>query len=231
MDIPSQSDTTLVTQAKGGDFTAFEALVTRHEGRAYSIAMNILRNREDAEDAVQDAFISVLKALPGFREEASFRTWLTRIVVNAALKALRKRKGRATVAIHDNISEDARGDIPHPNRISSWPEDPARIMEQKDLRALLLEAIGTLNEKHRIVFVLRDMEGLSVRETAEALDLSESNVKVRLLRARLALREKLAHHFAEETAGAPATHTHAHDGPASTPAAEILESYQKSYNG
>lgn len=191
-------DSVLVTQAQAGDFGAFEHLVNRHESRAYSIAMNILRRRHDAEDAVQTAFLNALEGIDRFRGDASFATWITRITVNTALKALRKRRGRPDVPFHDADGANEVGPIPLPDYIAAWRGDPAAIVARNDLRRILDEAIDALPEKHRVVFVLRDMEGLSVRDTAHTLGIREGNVKVRLLRARLALREALTRVFGDE---------------------------------
>ncbi len=218
------SDATLVARAKGGDFGAFEELVSRHEGRVYAIAMRILRQRQDAEDATQTVFLNALEHLDGFREEAAFATWITRVAVNTALKWLRKREGIASVSL-DGGREAETGEIRHPELIAPWPGDPARLLAQKDLKRVLDEAIESLPEKHRLVFVLRDVEGLSVRETAEALGISEANVKVRLLRARLALREALTAVFGDKTRRIVPDHAHG-DGRHATTADELLRIYE-----
>jgi len=219
-------DATLVSRAKAGDFGAFEGLVTRHEGRVYSIAMNILRQRQDAEDMTQTVFLSALEHLDGFREEAAFATWITRVAVNTSLKALRKRKGLSTVSLEAGRDEET-GEIRHPGVIAEWRGDPARIVAQKDLRRILDEAIEALPENHRLVFVLRDVEGLSVRETAEALGISEANVKVRSLRARLALRETLTRAFGDESRRLFPDH----GADQATPAEELLRLYENPARG
>ncbi len=220
-------DSTLVAQAKAGDFEAFEQLVSRHEGRVYSIAMNILRQRQDAEDVTQTAFLSALEHLDGFREEAAFATWLTRVAVNTALKALRKRKGLPAVSL-DAGRETETGEVRHPELIAPWPGDPAKLLAQKDLRRALDAAIEGLPENHRLVFVLRDVEGLSVRETAEALGISEANVKVRLLRARLALREALTETFGDKSRRLVPDHAEPEH---STAAEELLQLYENPARG
>lgn len=219
-------DGPLVRRAKEGDYRAFEELVSRHERRLYNLAARLLRQREDAENAVQTAFLNVLEHLDDFREESSFATWITRITTNAALNVLRKRRGIETVPLRETGSDDEEGEIPHPEYIADWRGDPARIVEENELRRILDEAIIALPEKLRLVFVLRDVEGLGVRETAQALGIGEANVKVRLLRARLALREKLTRVFGDETKRI--LHAGHHEGgdPASTPAEVMLRSYQ-----
>ena len=185
-------DAQLVVLAKAGELPAFEALVHRHERAAYSLARRMLQNEQDAEDVTQQAFLSAVEHLAGFREEASFKTWLLRIATHAALKVIRKRKGLDTVSLEE-VTEvsDNLDSIPHPEYIADWRQSPEQLVERNETRRLLDEALTLLDEKHRLVFLLRDVEGMSVKETADALGLGESNVKVRLLRARLQLREHL----------------------------------------
>jgi len=218
-------DAALVEQAKAGQFDAFEQLVTRHERRVYSVAMGILRQPADAEDVAQTTFLNALEHLDGFRREASFATWIQRIAVNASLKVLRGRRTRRVVSNDPDAGNGDTGDIPHPQYIAQWREDPARIAERKDVRDILDKAIATLPENHRLVFVLRDVEGLSVKETAEAMDISQANVKVRLLRARLALREKLTRVFGDDSTRVVATHEHG-DGKDATSAEALRRSYE-----
>lgn len=198
---PEVTDAELVRRAKAGELPAFETLVFRHERQLYALALRILQNPHDAEDITQQAFLSALEHLASFREEASFATWLNRIATFAALKVIRKRRGLDTVSLEENTEpRDDYDKIPHPEFIADWKESPEQLVERNETRRLLDEALAQLDEKHRLVFLLRDVEGLSVRETAEALSLSEANVKVRLLRARLQLREHLT-----QVLGDPAT--------------------------
>jgi RNA polymerase sigma-70 factor, ECF subfamily len=198
---PEPPDGELVRHAKTGDLAAFEALMARHEQRVYSLARRITLQEQDAEDVTQQAFLSALENLDGFREEARFSTWLLRIAAHAALKIIRKRKGLATVSLEANTEErDGYDLVPHPEYIADWRQSPEELVHQNEVQRLLDDALAQLDEKHRLVFLLRDMEGFSVKETAEALKLTEANVKVRLLRARLQLREQLT-----RTLGDPAT--------------------------
>jgi RNA polymerase sigma-70 factor (ECF subfamily) len=191
-------DAELVRLAKGGDLAAFEALTTRYERQIFSLALRMLRHEQDAEDVTQQTFISVLEHLDGFREESSFATWIMKIATYAALKIIRKRRGLETVSL-DQTTEPSDGYdlVPHPEYIADWRESPEQLVQRNETRRLIDDALDQLDEKHRLVFILRDVEGLSVQETAEALGLSESNVKVRLLRARLQLREILTHAFGD----------------------------------
>ena len=189
---PELPDAELVRRAQGGELDAFEALTNRYEQRVYSLALRMLRHEHDAEDVTQQAFLSALENLGGFRGDASFATWLLRIATHAALKVIRKRKGLDTVSLEEATEPgDDYESIPHPEYIADWKQSPEQLVHKNEIRRLLDEALAKLDEKHRVVFLLRDVEGLSVKETAEALGLSEANTKVRLLRARLQLREEL----------------------------------------
>jgi RNA polymerase sigma-70 factor (ECF subfamily) len=189
---PAASDTDLVARAKAGELDAFEALTNRYEQRVYSLALRMLRQEQDAEDVTQQTFLSALENLDGFRGDASFATWLLRIATHAALKVIRKKRGLDTVSLEEATEEaDSYGTIPHPEYIADWRQSPEQLVRKNEIQRLLDDALAKLDEKHRLVFLLRDVEGLSVKETAEALGLSEANTKVRLLRARLQLRELL----------------------------------------
>ena len=205
------SDAELVARAKLGDLAAFEALTSRYEQRVYSLAMRMLRQEQDAEDVTQQTFLSALENLNGFRGEASFSTWLLRIAAHAALKVIRKRKGLDTVSLEEATeSQDENGTIPHPEYIADWRQSPEELVQRNETRRLLDGALAQLDEKRRLVFLLRDVEGLSVKETAEALGLSEANVKVRLLRARLQLREQLTRTLGNPERRLIPTHNHPH---------------------
>jgi RNA polymerase sigma-70 factor (ECF subfamily) len=189
---PEASDAELVARAKAGELDAFEALTNRYEQRVYSLALRMLRHEQDAEDVTQQTFLSALEGLEGFRGDASFSTWLLRMATYAALKVIRKRKGLDTVSLEEATEPAEDYDtIPHPEYIADWRQSPEQLVQENETRRLLDEALAKLDEKHRLVFLLRDVEGLSVKETADALGLSETNTKVRLLRARLQLREEL----------------------------------------
>jgi RNA polymerase sigma-70 factor (ECF subfamily) len=192
------SDSELVRRAQSGELQAFEALVQRHERPVYALARRIVRHEQDAEDVTQQTFLSALEHLESFREEAAFSTWLLRIATHAALKVLRKRRGLPTVSLEANTEpQEGYETVPHPEFIADWRESPADLAQRQETRRLLEAALEQLDEKHRLVFLLRDVEGLSVSETSEALGLSEANVKVRLLRARLQLREQLTRSFGD----------------------------------
>jgi len=191
-DTHNPADEVLVQRAQKGELDAFETLTNRYVQRVYSLALRMLRHEQDAEDVTQQTFVSALENLPRFRGEASFSTWLLRIATHAALKVIRKRKGLDLVSLEETTEpSEESAHIPHPEYIADWRQSPEQLAQRNEVQRLLEEALGQLDEKHRLVFLLRDVEGLSVRETAEALGLSEANTKVRLLRARLQLRELL----------------------------------------
>lgn len=203
-------DSDLVQRAKAGELAAFETLVGRHERLVYSIARRIVQQEQDAEDVTQQAFLSAMEALDNFRGESSFATWLQRIATHAALKVLRKRKGLPMVSLEAGTEpQEGYNSVPHPEFIADWKDSPSELVERHETRRLLDEALDRLDEKRRLVFLLRDVEGLSVKETAEALGLTEANVKVRLLRARLQLREQLTREFGDP---AKRFEPHRHEG-------------------
>jgi RNA polymerase sigma-70 factor (ECF subfamily) len=210
MSLAAQSDEALVRLANAGELAAFEELTTRYEQKVYSLARRMLRQEQDAEDVTQQTFLSALEHLGGFRTEASFATWLMRIATHAALKVIRKRKGLEVVSLEAATEPREDGErAPHPEFIADWRESPEQLAQRRETQHLIEEALAQLDEKHRLVFLLRDIEGLSVKETAAALGLSEANVKVRLLRARLQLREQLTRAFGDERRRL-APHQHGH---------------------
>jgi len=177
----------LVKAAKSGDATAFEELVNRYELKIFRLTMNITRNREDAEDAMQDAFMKAYSHLSSFQEDSRFYTWLVRIAANEALMRLRKRRPNQF-----SIDEPIEGeDDLMPREIEDWGPSPEQRYAQSEMHEILDQAIDGLSPDFRTVFVLRDIEELSTEETATAIGISVAAVKSRLLRARLKLRQKL----------------------------------------
>ncbi|MGB9626030.1 MAG: RNA polymerase sigma factor [Phycisphaerae bacterium] len=200
-------DAESVRLARQGDYEAFERLVARHERSIYTLAMRIVRNPEDAEDVVQQTFLSVLEHLNGFAGQSQFRTWLVRIATNHALKTLRKRRG-LPIAATGAAGEDDDTWLPHPEFIAPWRDDPGELAGRRETQQLLDAALDQLDEKYRLVFLLRDVEGLSTEETARELGITVANVKVRLLRARLMLREKLTRTLGDTQRRVIARHDH-----------------------
>jgi RNA polymerase sigma-70 factor (ECF subfamily) len=206
------ADRPLVEQARAGDFSAMESLLLKYEREVFGVARRIVQQHQDAEEVVQQTFLSVIEHLEGFRENSRFRTWLLRIATNHALALLRKRAIRAAPSLDDRNTNDGDGDdaydkLPHPEYIAAWRETPEDLAIRRETRQSIDEALATLGDKYRVVFVLRDIEEFSTRETAETLGISEEAVKVRLLRARLMLRERLTRLFGDEaTQVAPHAH-------------------------
>ena len=182
----------LVRAAKGGDISAFEQLVKRYDRNVFRLAQHITQNREDAEDVVQEAFLKAYQHLSGFQEQSKFYTWLVRIAVNESLMKLRRRRADKTVSLDQEIETE---DNSMPREVADWSPNPEQAYGQAELNGILAKTIGGLPGGFRTVFVLRDIEGLSTEETAEALQLSVPAVKSRLLRARLQLRERLNRYF------------------------------------
>ena len=191
--IPSQSDESLLVQkAKGGDAEAFTELVNRYKRKIYRLAKNITRNDEDAEDVLQDAFLKAYEHLDSFEGNSKFYTWIVRIAVNEALMKLRKRRGDRQVSLDEPVG---LGEEEVKREIAVWEDNPEQRYSREEMQQILDEAVDSLKEDFRTVFVLRDIEELSTEQTAEALGISVPAVKSRLLRARLALREKLTRKF------------------------------------
>lgn len=203
-----ETDEQLLAQAAQGRFAAFQDLVKRFQGRVFGLALRITSNRHDAEDVTQQTFVSLIEHLESFRGDASAATWILRIATNHALKVLRKRRGLPTQPWPDPSGNDSSAALPHPDYIAHWQASPATLAERAEVREQVEAALLALDDKYRVVFVLRDIEGLSVKETAEALGLSESNAKVRLLRARLMLREQLTRAFGDESTRVFPNHDH-----------------------
>ncbi len=202
------SDEHLMSQAAAGNFAAFQELIARFQSRVFGVAVRIVGQRQDAEDVTQQTFLSLIEHVESFRGESSVATWILRIAANHALKVLRKRRGLPTVAWAESTDEDSYSTLPHPEFIARWSASPETLVQQAEVREQIESALTTLDEKYRIVFVLRDIEGLSVRETAKALELTEATVKVRLLRARLMMREQLTRAFGDESTRLFPNHEH-----------------------
>ena len=188
----SSDELDLVTRAREGDTAAFSALLKRYEAKIFRLAMNITQNREDAEDVLQETFLKAYEHLDQFQGNSKFYTWIVRIAVNQALMKLRKRKSSRAISLDEEIDT---GEDTVVREIAAWDPDPEQRYSQDELHTILTEAIDTLAPIYRTVFTLRDVDGLSTEETAEALDLSVPAVKSRLLRARLQLRDKLTRFF------------------------------------
>lgn len=189
--IAREDEHLLVASAQRGDLKAFEELVSRYENKIFRLTLHITGNHEDAEDAMQDAFLKSFSHLKEFHGESRFYTWLVRIAANEALMRLRKRRPNQF-----SLDEPIKGDEDLiPREIEDWGPSPEQRFAQTEMREILSSAIEELEPDYRMVFVLRDIEDLSTEETAKTLGISVPAVKSRLLRARLKLRGKLSRTF------------------------------------
>jgi RNA polymerase sigma-70 factor (ECF subfamily) len=180
---------------RSGDRNALAQFVEAYSAQIYQLALKMLNNTQDAEDVLQNTFLKAFQHIDGFEGRSSLSTWLYRIAANEALMMIRKRRPEITEA--DGRMMDGEGEEITPTEFIDWgllPEEELLSGESKDR---LDQAVQNLPEKLRIVFLLRDIEGLSIKETAQSLELSEAVVKTRLLRARLRLREALAAYYRE----------------------------------
>jgi RNA polymerase sigma-70 factor, ECF subfamily len=178
----------LIQRVRDGEHEAFYELIRPYERRVYAAAFALLRNEADADDCAQEAVLKEFKNIRQFRAEAKFSTWLIQITINEA--RMRRRKERADL-LEPIEKEDETGSYT-PRDFADWREIPSEVLERKEVRQKLAEALGSLGQIYREVFVLRDMEQLSIEETANALGITTASVKTRLLRARLMLRDLLA---------------------------------------
>lgn len=191
---PVDDEAVLVAQLRAGDEAAYEHVVRAYGGRLLAVARRIVGSEEDARDVVQDAFLNAFKSVSRFEGNAKLSTWLHRIVVNAALMKLRTRKRKPEQSI-ETMLPSFLDDGHHEERFKSWDEPIDKVMERKEARELVRRQIDALPEGYRTVLVLRDIEGLDTEETANLLGLSVNATKIRLHRARQALRTMLAPHF------------------------------------
>ncbi len=187
------ADTELVTGARDGDTRAFDELVRRYRDKVYRLSFKILRNEDDAAEALQDAFLSAYRGLSSFKAESTFSTWLYRIATNASLMKYRKRRDNlVSLEQSQNPNEGAEA-----LQLPDWSTQPLEELLDAETHQVMEEGKSLLDEDLRTVFTLRDEEGLSNAEVAEILDLSVAAVKSRLHRARLRLRDRLSRYFAD----------------------------------
>jgi RNA polymerase sigma-70 factor (ECF subfamily) len=189
----------LIAASKDGDSAALDTLVRTHQDRVYGFAMRMCRNAEDAKDILQETFLGMVRSLREFREESKFSTWLYRIAANACLK--KRRRGVHDPAPEQELSLDEL--MPRPDaegrkpEIADWSDDAERALLRGELSGRMEAAIDRLPKDYKIVLVLRDVEGLSAEETAQAVGLSVAAVKSRLHRARVFVRKELTTYLAE----------------------------------
>lgn len=181
---------------RAGDRAEFARMVALYSPQVYRLGLKITADEQDAEDVLQETFVKAMKALPGFEGRSSLVTWLFRIATNEALMVLRRKKPQVTLA-DEPCDADEEDGMPHPQQIVDWCCLPEAEMLSSETKAQMDRAAEELSPALRSVFVLRDLQGYSVRETAEALGVAEAVVKTRLVRARLKLREALSVYFGE----------------------------------
>ena len=183
----------LVRRVQSGDTNAFYDLVRPYERPLFLAALGLVKNDADAEDVAQEAVLKAFKGISHFRGDSKFSTWLIQIAINEAKMKLRKDRRHLYESIEEGqLAED--GDYV-PRDFADWREIPSQSLERKEVREALNAALNSLNEKYRTVLILRDVQQLSITESAQALGISEANVKTRLSRARLQLRDALAPGF------------------------------------
>lgn len=183
-------DAELVDAARRGDRDAFRTLFERYHRRAYALAFGVLRHQDDALDVVQDAFIKAHKYLDKFEGTSSFYTWLYRIVMNLAIDHLRKHRRVKPVELDDQHLEEAAGDDTLLPKILG--ANPGRALMDKEIRARIDRALGELSDNHRAVLVMRELEGMSYEEMAQAMGCSKGTIMSRLFHARKNMQRQLA---------------------------------------
>jgi RNA polymerase sigma-70 factor (ECF subfamily) len=197
------TDKELVALARGGDDEAFSTLVRRHQRQIFRLALRMLNNEQDAEEVLQEAFLNAYQKLPEFRGDAAFNSWIYRIAANSALMRLRRRRRAPDTVAH---VEEQTSDLPAGPRFatdggyaepprSDWSLRADDALHNQQLGRAIEEAVANLPDDYRVVFLLKDVDGLSNEEIANSLDLTVPAVKSRLHRARLALRERLSDYF------------------------------------
>ncbi len=184
-----EQEAVLINRIQCGEKELFYGLIRPYEKRVFVIAFTILRNEADAEDAAQEAFLKAFKYLAQFRSESRFSTWLIQVAINEARSRLRKSHLEIMRPIDDQENDDGTYT---PRDFTDWREIPSEALERKEIRQKLATALGSLEQKYREVFVMRDVEQMSIEETSQALQISVGAVKTRLLRARLVLRDLLS---------------------------------------
>ena len=191
----NHDDTVLIQACKNGDAAAFEQLVKRYDRGLLRIAQHVTHNLEDAQDAVQEAFLKIFRSLTQLQEKSKFSAWLIRITINESMMRLRKRRSIKEVPMDLEIQGE---ETISPFEVVDSTQNLEEPYQGSEVQHLLRSALQKLQPAARVVFVLCDVEGLTTEETAEVLELAQSAVKARLWRARLELRERLSKYFAAQ---------------------------------
>ena len=194
----TETEATLIDQLRGGDTVALEGLMEQFAPRAHRLAFGITRNEADAEEVVQDVFLSLFRNIDGFEGRAALGTWIYRITVNAALIKRRGKRVELEVLLEDHLPtfrEDGHREGDRSLLLADWSETPEEELLSNESRRAVRRMIAGLPDHYRVVLLLRDLEELSNEETAEILNDSVASVKSRLHRARMALREQVTRSF------------------------------------
>lgn len=194
---PTEASAIPIEALRAGEPAAVGALFEAYADRIYRLALGLLQDPASAEDIVQETFLSAITHLDRFEGRSSLGTWLYRVAYNASIDRLRKRTDEALPPDEPEEDVDTGVALPLPKSFVDWAATPERWQADREVSAEIDRAIAELPQSLRVVFLLRDIEGLSTEETAEALGLSEGATKVRLHRARLAMRERLSVYFSE----------------------------------
>jgi RNA polymerase sigma-70 factor, ECF subfamily len=184
----SDSEKLLLEKSKAGDIAAFEQLIECYQRKIYNIALRIVGNYDDANDLAQEVFIRIYKSIGNFKQQSSFSTWIYRITTNVCLDDIRKRKNRKVISLDEEIKLD---DGEMKRQIVSDDPLPEDMAEKSEMRKIVNDAINRLSEEHRIVIVLRDIQGFSYEEIAQIVKCPEGTVKSRINRARQVLKNIL----------------------------------------
>jgi RNA polymerase sigma-70 factor (ECF subfamily) len=197
--VDATAETVLVERLRGGDCAALESLMERYASRVYRVARGITRTDADAEEVVQDVFLTLTRKIDRFEGRAALATWIYRVTTNAALRKRRGKRAQLEVSLEEYLptfKEDGHREGDRSYLLADWSQTPEAELLDGEARATLSNAIGRLPEPYRAVLVLRDVEELSNEEAAEILGESVASIKSRVHRARMALREQLTRHWA-----------------------------------
>ena len=178
----------LIRRAKQGDMLAFEELILQHEKIVYNLALRMMNHSEDAQDISQEVFLKAYRSLQNFDERSAFSTWLYRITHNTCIDEMRKRKGKQSYSLEEEL-ESADGSLQR--QVADAGDTPEESLMRKEQKSEILQALDTLSEEHKAAIILRDVKGMAYEEIAEILELSLGTVKSRISRARNQLKTEI----------------------------------------
>ena len=178
----------LIRKAKQGDMLAFEELILKHEKIVYNVALRMMNHSEDARDISQEVFLKAYRSLSNFDERSAFSTWLYRITHNTCIDEMRKRKGKQTYSLEEELESE---DGAMQRQVADESDTPEESLLREEQKSEILQALDTLSEEHKAAIILRDVKGLAYEEIAEILELSLGTVKSRINRARNQLKNEI----------------------------------------